>query len=85
MSTPDLYKYLKKECPDIETAKHWIYKWMYEWNQTLPWDEKPEYSMRAMSTHISNVLENKSEKGVVTNYRSTKYGIVLFEAACGIL
>lgn len=85
---PDLYEYLKKECPDLEAAKLWIHKWFNEWQQVLPWDTEAMYTLRAMCGHLSNVLEGKdygAPDAYGTNfnmaYFDTKYGAILYEAA----
>ena len=84
---PDLYDYLRAKCPDLASAKAWIRLWADEWGQVLPWDTEPEFTMRAMAGHLSNVLEGgTSETGYAAghiSYMSTKYGSDLFWAACG--
>lgn len=85
---PDLYDYLREQCPDLESAKAWIHRWAEDWGQVLPWDDKPEFTMRAMAGHLSNVLEGgTSDTGYATgtiSYMSTKHGSDLYWAACGV-
>lgn len=85
---PDLYEYLREQCPDIASAKAWIYRWADEWEQVLPWDSSAEYTMRAMAGHLSNVLEGgTSETGYAAgeiSYTQTRYGSELYWAACGV-
>lgn len=87
MTQPDLYEYLKKQCPDLQSAKVWIRKWADDWDQVLPWDDNPEFTVRAMAGHLSNVLEGGDENTGYAlgdrSYMSTKYGIELWNAAYG--
>ena len=83
---PDLYEYLRKECPDLETAKVWIHRWANEWGQKLPWEKEASYTLRAMCGHVSNVLEGGTENtGYAAGnlvYFETKYGTELYWALC---
>lgn len=85
MSKPDLYDYLRKQCPDVDAAKRWICKWCSEWEQVLPWDDEAEFTTRAMAGHLSNVLEGgDADSGYAAggmSYMGTKYGSDLFWAA----
>lgn len=82
---PDLYDYLRRECPDLIAAKKWIRKWANDWVQKMPWDKEPVYTSRAMAAHVSNVLEGKPAPtdGGWTIYFATKYGSELYFAAWG--
>jgi len=85
---PDLYEYLRKECPDIDSAKVWMRKWLNEWDQKLPWEKTAVYTQRAMAGHLSNVLEGGNyETGYATGriaYCETKYGTELYYIDCPI-
>lgn len=65
---PDLYDYLRKECPDFKTAQAWYERWAGEWEQKLPWETEPGYSLRAMAMHVSAVLEGKTEEEVLKGW-----------------
>jgi len=52
----DLYEYLREQCPTLEAAKAWIWKWANECGQCLPWEKEPGYTSRAMAGHLSNIL-----------------------------
>ena len=86
-SSPDLYEYLRKECPDLESAKRWIRKWCDDWDQVLPWDDEAEFTVRAMAGHLSHVLEGGDyDNGYAVggfSYMATKHGTELFWAAHG--
>jgi len=87
MSQPDLYEYLREQCTDIESAKVWIRRWVEEWDHVLPWDSEAEFTVRAMSGHLSNVLEGgTSDSGYAAetmSYMETVYGSDLYWAAFG--
>lgn len=83
----DLYEYLKTQITDLESAKRWACTWFQEWQQVLPPPFHPEndcYSMRAMASHLSTVLENKTtddtSSALCTNYMRTKFGSELYSA-----
>lgn len=72
-SVPDLYDYLRKECPDFKTAQAWYERWAGEWGQVLPWDTEPEYSLRAMAVHVGGVLEGLTMEEVARGWDKTPY------------
>lgn len=85
MKEQNLYDYLRQQCPTLEAAKAFMWKWCNEWRQCLPWEDEPFYSSRAMAGHVSNVLEGGNERtgyalGVIP-YTLTKHGSELYEAA----
>jgi len=79
---PNLYDYLREQCPDLETAKRFMFSWANEHEQRLPWETACSYTSRAMAAHVSAVLENRAlPDGLMTQYLSTKYGSELYQAA----
>lgn len=84
---PDLYAYLRNECPDLAAAKAWIRRWFIEWEQVLPWEKEPEFTLRAMSGHLSNVLEGfDGRSGYAASgdpYYMTRFGSELYWFAVG--
>ena len=73
----EFYEWLRSQFTDIEEAKVFYSKWRDEDDQE---SEYGCHSLRAMSAHISNVLEGKKTLGddISTNYMSTKYGSEIF-------
>lgn len=82
---PDLYEYLREQCPTLAAAKRWMYAWASEKDQVLPWDKEPRYTARAMAGHLSNVLEGGDVNSGYAlggmSYMQTRYGSELYFAA----
>ena len=70
-----LYEYLKTQFSDLKSCKKWFKKWL---NSDQPAILNTCFSMRALATHCSNVLEGKEKDNsgneLLTCYVNTKYG-----------
>ena len=72
----EFYDWLRTQFTDLESAKVFAQKWAREMNQETPFGD---FTQRAMSYHISNVLEGKNEdEGGITMYITTKYGVDIY-------
>ena len=81
MTDRDFYKFLRDKHGTIETAIVWAIRWEKHGQPALP--EFGEFTLRAMSFHISMAFEGRPESNLpCTDYLNTKYGSRIFNAMC---
>lgn len=74
-----LYAHWAEQCLDLNSAKEWIYKWVNEWDQILPWENEPEFTSRAMAGHLGNFLDG----GTATTGYAAKHDMPYYETTHG--
>ena len=89
-----LNRWLSKECPTLEAAREFVYKWFigtHEFSKEkqaicFPEDVWLSGTMRATAYLVSRVLEGYDDNTDVIltgNYLTTEYGSDLYHAMCG--
>ena len=79
------YDYLRTQFTDLAGAELFVWRWVNEMDQRLPFAGAESISSRALCAHVSAVLEGQPEpQGPgFTHYLGSQHGPALYWAAWG--